>query len=111
VNAPAERDWLEVYLPHAREAFAPGAAFDSYYAGSGLWTPMVTWIYGGQADWAWRLVDASWPEGKPNKDEFLKEFCGQLAKSEYWEDLRTQIGSPPPACAAGLAETRGIQKP
>jgi len=103
-RTPTEQEWQEKYLPQARAAFAPDAAFDNYYAGSALWAQMLDWIYGGQANWAWKLVNAAWPAEKPGKDDFLKEFCGQLAQSAYWPDLQTQISTPPAACEQGIME-------
>jgi len=104
-RSPTEQEWQEKYLPQARKAFAPDAAFENYYAGSTLWGQMLDWIYGGQADRAWKLVNATWPADKPGKDAFLKEFCGQLAQSVYWTDLQTQISAPPTACAQGITES------
>ena len=103
-RAPTRQEWQEKYLPQARAAFAPDAAFDNYYAGSALWAQMLDWIYSGQADWAWKLVNMTWPAEKPGKDAFLKDFCGQLSQSAYWPDMQTQIGNPPTACVAGIAE-------
>ena len=101
---PTKEEWQEKYLPQARAAFAPDAAFDNYYAGSALWGQMLGWIYGGESNWAWKLVNMTWPAEKPGKDEFLKEFCGQLSQSKYWPDLQTQFGAPPTACAQGITE-------
>lgn len=106
MRAPTEQEWSDKYLPQARAAFAPKAAFDDYYAGAELWSPMLDWIYGGQAEWAWKLVDTAWPAEKPGKSEFLNEFCGQLTKSQYWTDLQPQIGNPPKACMEGIAEAQ-----
>jgi len=103
-RAPTDQEWTRVYLPLARQAFSSGAAFDNYYAGSALWGQMLDWIYQGEADWAWKLVDAVWPTDKAGKNEFLKDFCGQLEQSEFWPELQSQIGSPPPACVEGIAE-------
>jgi hypothetical protein len=98
IHAPTEQEWQRDLLPKAREAFVPNAAFENYYTGARLWEPMLDLIYGGQADWAWKLVDTVWPVEKPGKDKFLKEFCGQLAQSKFWPDLKPQIGNPPSAC-------------
>jgi hypothetical protein len=102
---PTEREWREVDLPQARAAFAPENSFDNYFVGSDLWKLMLNWIYGGQADLAWRLVDEAWPAQKAGRSQFLKDFCGQLARSEYWNDLHPQIGSAPAACSEGFAGT------
>jgi hypothetical protein len=102
-RAPTDHEWTRVYLPLARQAFAPDAAFDNYFAGSELWKPMLDWIYQGEADWSWKLVDAVWPADKARKNDFLKDFCGQLKQSEFWPELQPQMGNPPPACMAGLA--------
>jgi hypothetical protein len=103
-RAPTKQEWQEKYLPQARAAFAPDAAFDHYYAGSALWGQMLDWIYSGQADWAWKLLNMTWPAENPSKDNFLKDFCGQLSQSKYWPDLQTQFGAPPTACAQGITE-------
>jgi hypothetical protein len=108
-RAPTDQEWTRVYLPLARQAFAPGAAFEDYNAGSALWRQMLDWIYQGEADWAWKLVEGVWPAETPGKNEFMKDFCGQLTQSEYWLDMQPQIGSPPPACVEGIAEA--VKKP
>jgi hypothetical protein len=104
IQAPTVQEWQRDFISKAREAFAPGAPFENYNAGPELWKPMLDLIYCGHADWAWKLVDAVWPADKPGKEEFLDEFCGQLAKSEYWPDLKQQIGKPPTACLKGITE-------
>jgi hypothetical protein len=109
-RAPTDQEWTRVYLPLARRAFAPGAAFEDYYAGSALWGQMLDWIYQGEADWAWKLVDAVWPADKAGENEFLKDFCGQLKQSEFWPELQPQIGNPPPACLEGIAEAAAKPK-
>jgi len=108
-RAPTDQEWTRVYLPLARQAFAPDAPFENYYVGSALWGQMLDWIYQGEADWAWKLVDAVWPADRTGKDDFLKDFCGQLKQSEFWPQLQPQIGKPPQACMAGIAET--VKKP
>ena len=102
---PSDREWTNNYLAHAKSAFAPHGPVDGEYPSSDLWKPMLDWIYGGQADWAWKLVDAAWPTDRPGKDQFLKEFCGQLAQSPYWLELRLQVGRPPASCATGIADS------
>ena len=109
-RAPTRQEWQEKYLPQARAAFAPDAAFDNYYAGSALWGQMLDWIYKGEASWAWRLVNMTWPAEKPGKDNFMKDFCGQLAQSKYWPDLQPQFGAPPTACAQGITEAANKPK-
>ena len=69
---PTEREWREVDLPQARAAFAPENSFDNYFAGSDLWKLMLGWIYGGQADWAWKLVDEAWPAEMPAETSFWR---------------------------------------
>jgi hypothetical protein len=103
IHAPTEQEWQQDFIPKAREAFAPDAPFEKYYTGPQLWEPMLNLIYGGQADWAWKLVDAVWPAKKSGKEEFLGEFCGQLTQSEYWPDLKQQLGNPPASCLNGIA--------
>ena len=44
-------------------------------------------------------MDAAWPEKKPGKVPFLKDFCQILHLSPYWTDLQPTITSAPPVCA------------
>jgi hypothetical protein len=76
--APTEEQWRRTDLRKARAAFAPEAAFEKYYAGSDLWRVMLNRVYAGQDAWAWKTVDAAWPEKKPGKEPFLKDFCQTL---------------------------------
>lgn len=62
-----------------------------------LWKNMLEFIYTGHPDLAWQLFDQSWPLARKDKSEFAKDFCGQLSNSQYWPELRTEIGACPPA--------------
>jgi hypothetical protein len=97
--APTEDQWRRIDLRLAKEAFQKGEAFENYYAGAGLWGTMLDRIYAGQDAWAWKTLDAAWPEKKPGKEVFLKEFCQTLQSSPYWSDLKPTITAAPPVCA------------
>ncbi len=57
-----------------------------------LSSAMLDLIYSGNAAEAWRFCDAAWPAQRAGKEEFLKEFRAQLAKSPYWADLKALQG-------------------
>jgi hypothetical protein len=60
-----------------------------------LWENMLDLIYTGHPDIAWRLFDQSWRPTRKDKAGFAKEFCQQLRRSLYWDDLRNEIGHCP----------------
>jgi hypothetical protein len=101
-SAPSDAVWKDD-LKQAHEAFAEDAAFGGYLVGSGLWTPMLDLIYSGQSEWAWKVVDATWPAKKSGKDAFEGDLCAQLAQSPFWKDLEPTLKNPPPACAKALS--------
>jgi len=96
---PTEDEWRRTDLRLAKEAFRPGEAIDNYYAGAGLWSPMLDRIYASQDAWAWKTLDAAWPAKRPGKEAFLKEFCQMLKDSPYWSDLKPTITNAPAVCA------------
>jgi hypothetical protein len=57
-----------------------------------LWATMLDLIYSGNAAEAWLFCEAAWPLDRAGKEEFLREFRGQLAKSPYWTDLKALQG-------------------
>lgn len=57
-----------------------------------LWDAMLDLIYAGWGDKAYEFLDLAWPNQKPDKDKFIKEFKKQLAKSHYWTELKTMNG-------------------
>lgn len=60
-----------------------------------LWKTMLDFIYTGNADSAWKLLDMAWPEKVAGKSEFLSNFKQRLAESEYWEQIqRLNTGKP-----------------
>lgn len=52
-----------------------------------LWRHMLELIYTGNAKQAWAFFDMAWRPGTPGKDDFLRDFRRQLAKSPYWPDV------------------------
>ena len=101
---PTPKEWEENFLSPARKAFAPGEADETsegkqYLVGSGLWKGMLNLIDSGHSPFAWKLVDQAWPPAKPDKTQFLTDFCSRLKESPYWPDLKPTIRQAPPACA------------
>ncbi len=62
-----------------------------------LWKEMLNFIYTGNPNLAWRLLDQSWPKEKPGKGGFLGAFCDRLKYSHYWYGGISQLlkGAPP----------------
>ncbi len=59
-----------------------------------LWREMLMMVYGGQADAAFRLLDASWPEDLEGRAAYLTQFGAQLGLSPYFPALVTLNGWP-----------------
>ncbi len=53
-----------------------------------LWGTMLTFIYAGQADLAWKFLDQAWYEKIEGKDAFLADFKGKLAQSPFWAEIK-----------------------
>ena len=53
-----------------------------------LWSNMLTFIYGGHVDFAWKLFEQAWNEEVGGKEQFLVDFQAKLKKSPYWEELQ-----------------------
>lgn len=53
-----------------------------------LWDIMLKWIYSGNDAAAWALLDQAWPPDVPGKEEFLGAFKEQLAKSQWWPEVK-----------------------
>ncbi len=53
-----------------------------------LWDVMLSLIYNGNAESAWKLFDIAWPKNIFGKAEFLQDFKKQLARSDYWEQVK-----------------------
>ncbi len=52
-----------------------------------LWREMLTMIYSGQADQAYRLIHGSWPEDQIGRAAYLTQFGAQLGLSPYFPAL------------------------
>lgn len=104
--APDPDVWKKT-LKESRQAFGESNPF-SRGIGSALWGNMLSFIYQGHSDLAWKLFDEAWPLERKGKDKFLSDFCSQLKTSPYWPDLNTIILDAPPSCAiARPARTGG----
>ncbi len=53
-----------------------------------LWDIMLKWIYSGNDDAAGALLDQAWPPDLPGKEEFRGAFKEQLAKSQWWPEIK-----------------------
>lgn len=62
-----------------------------------LWRNMLTLLYTGHSELAWKLFDKSWPSAQPGKSDFAAAFCKQLSTSHYRPDLEAGIGPCPPS--------------
>lgn len=80
----------------ARELRA--AKWQEYGVPPQLWGGMLNLLYTGHPGLAWKLLDESWPEGRPGREGFLGAFCDQLAHSQYFDDFRTQLKDAPADC-------------
>lgn len=60
-----------------------------------LWKNMLDLMYTGHPDLAWQLLDKSWRPTRKDKAAFVKDFCQQLHDSQFWHDLRTEVGGCP----------------
>ncbi len=49
-----------------------------------LWSAAVDYVYSGNPDAAWRLLDLAWPADNPGHDEFIADLKGRLAGSPCW---------------------------
>jgi len=52
-----------------------------------LWSYMLDLIYTGNAETAWQFSEIAWASKVPGKEEFLRDFQAQLAKSPYWRQI------------------------
>jgi hypothetical protein len=53
----------------------------------GLWARMLDYIYSGNAEIAFQLLDGAWPAELPGKASFLLQFGAQLSFSPYWDTV------------------------
>jgi hypothetical protein len=102
---PTPAEWKET-TKTAREAFGADNPA-SGGIGSWFWGNMLSLIYTGHSDLAWKLFDETWPPERPGKDKFLVDFCSQLKTSPYWPDLEPTVQSAPPACANAKPDHTG----
>jgi hypothetical protein len=75
-----------------------------------LWRDMLTLLYSGHSDLAWKLFDQSWPPARKGKSDFAAAFCKQLATSHYWSDLQTDIGPCPRRSDANYTPTTLLRR-
>jgi hypothetical protein len=54
-----------------------------------LFYAMMTLVYSGNADQARRLLELTWPPGKPGEKKAAKEFWAKLRQSRYWPEIST----------------------
>lgn len=54
---------------------------------SDLWRMPLELLYTGHEPEAWAFFERAWPADGPGKDEFLREFRENLAKSPYWSQI------------------------
>jgi hypothetical protein len=57
-----------------------------------LWGRMLDYIYSGNADTAFKLLDGAWPEGLSGKASFVLQFGAQLSFSPYWDTIAEMNG-------------------
>ncbi len=60
-----------------------------------LWGAMLDLIYTGNPDAAWKFASDAWVPGHVSKQRFLQGFCGRLANSQYFEQLKPTITNAP----------------
>ena len=58
---------------------------------SSAWGHMLTLIYTGHPDEAWAFLDRIWEGDEVSKQAFLDDFKGQLALSDYADDLPVDL--------------------
>jgi hypothetical protein len=57
-----------------------------------LWGRMLEYIYSGNAETAFKLLDGAWPEGLSGKASFVLQFGAQLSFSPYWDTIAEMNG-------------------
>jgi hypothetical protein len=63
---------------------------------SELWAYMLSLIYSGHPELAEKFADLAWPARIRGKNRFMADFRAQLARSPYWEGIKTIAASPSP---------------
>ncbi len=56
-----------------------------------VWGYMLDLIYSGHSQEAFTLIDTIWPKGVKGKEDFLKDFKGQLSQSPFWKDIKSVL--------------------
>ncbi len=91
--APAEAEWqkrVDSVRADWDNKEVMGMTFEDEEWGKAppsLWGNMLDLIYSGNGELAWKFLDELWPDGKPGKDAFRKDFEAQLGKSDYYDDV------------------------
>jgi len=57
-----------------------------------LWGRMLDYIYSGNAETAFELLDGAWPQGLSGKASFVLQFGAQLSFSPYWDTIAEMNG-------------------
>ncbi|HXW85261.1 MAG TPA: hypothetical protein VEJ86_12695 [Candidatus Binataceae bacterium] len=59
-----------------------------------LWESMLSLIYAGHEDLAWKYLDYAWPGDVRGKEKFAADFRKQLALSPYWKEISAMQPEP-----------------
>jgi len=70
-----------------------------------LWESMLSLIYAGHEDLAWKYLDYAWPEDVHGKDKFVEDFRNRLALSPYWKEISAMQVSPDSKPQTASADT------
>ncbi len=98
--APSAAKWNRE-LRAAQQAASQG---DVNSIGRTLWQPVLSLIYDGHSDLAWKFVDEAGPKAQQSPLPALADFCRLLKTSPYWPDLAPSLRDAPPACGAGAPQ-------
>jgi hypothetical protein len=98
--APTPSQWAQD-LRAAQQSASQG---DIDSIGRTLWQPVLSWIYQGHSDLAWKFVEEAGPKAQQSPLPTLDDFCRLLTKSAYWPDLAPTLRDAPPACSAGAPQ-------
>lgn len=64
-----------------------------------LWQEVMSLIYTGHSDLAWRFLDEIGSDAQKDPYPDLADFCSKLKASPYWPDLKPALKNVPAACA------------
>ena len=92
--APSAAKWNQE-LSTAKKAAATGGVND---IGTALWGPVLSLIYQGHSELAWKFVADAGPKAVQKPLPSLADFCSVLKKSPYWGDLKGTLRNPPAEC-------------